>query len=36
MPMQILVMGSAERNCKFIADFAAQRSWLGEFHMMGI
>jgi hypothetical protein len=36
MPMQILVMGSAERHRKFIADFAAQCFWLGEFQMMGI
>ena len=34
--MQLPVMAAAERNRELVADFEANRSWLGETQMMRI
>ena len=36
MAMQLLMMLTAERHGKFVADLAPERSRLGKFEMMGI
>ena len=34
--MHFAMVGSAERHCKFVADFAAERPGLGEAQVMGV
>ena len=36
VPMEIVVVGTAERNGKLVAYFAAQGPWLSILHMMCI
>nr|WP_244558733.1 hypothetical protein [Bradyrhizobium brasilense] len=36
VPMQILVMGAAQRDGVLVADLAAESPWLGELQMVGV